>query len=90
MIHKGRKHKNGASSSIIGQFDGNDTTNDVDDVDELYKETEQADGIDDDKSANVVETPQDVSGLWDPVTRTFKPGTKIKIKPGQKTILFRS
>ena len=41
MIHKGRKHKNGASSLIIGQFDGNDTTNDVDDVDdELYKRTE--------------------------------------------------
>ena len=41
VIHKGRKHKNGASSSIIGQFDGNDTTNDVDDGDdELYKRTE--------------------------------------------------
>ena len=40
-FHKGRKHKNGASSLIIGQFDGNDTTNDVDDVDdELYKRTE--------------------------------------------------
>ena len=41
VIHKGRKHKNGASSLVIGQFDGNDTTNDAEDIDdELYKETE--------------------------------------------------
>ena len=48
----------------------------------------EMDGIDVDKSANVVETPEDLdlSNMWDPVKREYKPGTKILIKPGQKTI----
>ena len=64
VIHKGRKHKNGASSLVIGQFDGNDTTNDAEDgnstVNEEIASMAEPDGIDVDKSANVVETPEDL------------------------------
>ena len=92
VIHKGRKHKNGASSLVIGQFDGNDTINDAKvgnvTVNEEIASKAEADSIDVDKSADVVETPEDLdlSNMWDPVKREYKPGTKILIKPGQKTI----
>ena len=54
VIHKGRKHKNGASSLVIGQFDGKSTVN------EEIASMAEPDGIDVDKSANVVETPEDL------------------------------
>ena len=74
-----------SESSPIAQFDGNVTVNE-----EVPSMTE-ADGIDDVKSDNVVETPRDLYGkylssMWDPVKRDYKPGTKIKYKPGTKTL----
>ena len=63
-----------SESSPIAQFDGNGTVN------EEITSMAEADGIDVDKSANVVETPQDLYGVWN------RTRTKIKIKPGQKSI----